>query len=76
MSDRAPVEHEIEEDKEEKLGSQEWRDSGGMGGGRSGGGGGGGSLWGGGGAGRGLSCFLDVPGEDLRDKKNKVCSLK
>lgn len=59
-----PVEDEMEDDKDEELGSQEWCDSGGMGGGRSGGGGGGGSLWGGGGAGRGLSCFLDMPGED------------
>lgn len=65
-SDSAPVEDEMEEDKEAGLGSQEWRDSGGMGRGRSGGGGGGGSLWGGGGAGRGLSCFLDMPGEDWR----------
>lgn len=63
-SDSAPVEEEMEEDKEEELGSQDRRDSGGMGGGRSGGGGGGGSLWRGGGAGRGLSCFLDMPGED------------
>lgn len=61
-----PVEDEMEEDRDEEIGSQEWRDSGGMGGGRSGGGGGGGSLWGGGGAGRGLSCFLDMPGEDWR----------
>lgn len=43
-SDSALVEDEIEEDKEEELGSQEWRDSSGIGGGRSGGGGGGGSL--------------------------------
>lgn len=49
---------------DEGEGNQEWRDSGGIGGGRSGGGGGGGSRWGGGGAGRGLSCFLDIPGED------------
>lgn len=55
----------VPEDDEEE-GNQEWRDSGGIGGGRSGGGGGGGSLWGGGGAGRGLSCFLDIPGEDYR----------
>lgn len=59
-----PVEDEMDEDNEDELGSQEWRDSGGIGGGRSGGGGGGGSLCGGGGAGRGLSCFLDMPGED------------
>lgn len=65
MSERAPV----EDDMEEELGSQECRDSGGIGGGRSGGGGGGGSLWGGGGAGRGLSCFLDMPGEDLNDRE-------
>lgn len=63
-SDSAPVEDEMAEHKEVELGSQECRESGGMGGGRSGGGGGGGSLWGGGGAGRGLSCFLDMPGED------------
>ena len=63
-SGSAPVEEEMEDDKEEKLGSQDRRDSGGMGGGRSGGGGGGGSRWRGGGAGRGLSCFLDMPGED------------
>lgn len=56
-----PVE---EEDMYEELGSEEWCDSGWTGGGRSGGGGGGGSLCGGGGAGRGLSCFLDMPGED------------
>lgn len=68
-SDSVPVEWEKEVDREEQLGSQEWRDSGGMGGGRSGGGGGGGSLWGGGGAGRGLSCFLDMPGEDYRGKE-------
>lgn len=60
-SDSMPVE---EEDMYEELGSEEWCDSGGTGGGRSGGGGGGGSLCGGGGAGRGLSCFLDMPGED------------
>lgn len=52
------------DEAEEQLGSQEWRDSGGMGGGRSGGGGGGGSLWKGGGAGRGLSCLRDIPGDD------------
>lgn len=39
-----PVKDEMEEDREEQLEIQEWRDSGGMGGGRSGGGGGGGSL--------------------------------
>lgn len=60
-----PVE---EEDMYEELGSEEWCDSGGTGGGRSGGGGGGGSLCGGGGAGRGLSCFLDMPGEDLGEQ--------
>lgn len=54
----------VKDETEEQLGSQEWRDSGGMGGGRSGGGGGGGSLWKGGGAGRGLSCLRDIPGDD------------
>lgn len=54
----------VKDEAEEQLGSQEWRDSGGMGGGRSGGGGGGGSLWKGGGAGRGLSCLRDIPGDD------------
>lgn len=65
-SNGVPVKDDIEEEREEQLGSHEWCDSGGMGSGRSGGGGGGLSLWRRGGAGSGLSCFLDMPGEDCR----------
>lgn len=62
--DSLPIEDEMEDVKGDEVGSQECHDSEGMGARRSGGGGGGGSLRGGGGAGRGLSCFLDIPGED------------